>query len=175
MTPELWDGTAQQWTDALALINSSEVFDQDDWDKLPLGHVGDAWLRPSIHISKVLQPLVLRYTGTPNEHERLFDVFEFLQSLVHHAEYKPRLPLLGPFANCSDYFIKGDLPRGLKSPIGRYYERQLWGGRARDLLSAGFFDGNADRMGAALHAHRTAIAEINANPRLGSGNVEHGT
>lgn len=162
--PEWWCEEEQRQVRAIEMLNRNKVFRIDNWKILPCDDTYLDWLRPSFYLSdNVLRPILKRYEPNEHEYRSQFDIFEYVQSLVHNDVATPSLPLVGRFAMSSDYFRKGDLPSELSSPIGRFFNREVRRRKGAALLNAGFFGGDFDRLTSVAQGQRVRIAHFKQN------------
>lgn len=164
LKPEWWCEEEQCQVRAIEKLNRNKVFEIDNWKFLPCNDNYHDWLRPSFYLSdNVLRPFLKHYEPNDREYRSQFDIFEYVQSLVHSDVVEPSFPLVGRFAMSSDYFRKGDLPSELSSPIGRFFIREVRRTRGAALLSAGFFGGDFERLATVAQGQRVEIADFKQN------------
>jgi hypothetical protein len=167
LRPEWWCEEEQCQVMAIEKLNAKEVFVVENRNLLPCDKDYRDWLRPSFYLSdNVLRPILKRYEPNQHKYQNQFDIFEYVQSLVHSDVLEPRFPLVGRFATYLDYFTKGDLPSHLTSPIGRFFNREVQRKKGSALLEAGFFRGKFDRLASVAHKQRVEIADFIRNKGL---------
>ncbi len=160
VSPEWMDEKRRQQISGIKELNAHSVF-ENDWKKLLLCEE-DCYelLRPSFYISSILRQPLRRYLPDETEYRNVFDIFEFVQSLVHLDLNSPRFPLVGRFALNTDYFRKGDLSDEMTSHIGRFFNRVVRSERGLPLCDAGFFGASFDRLSKAAQGQRVRIADF---------------
>lgn len=167
LRPEWWSEEARRQVNSIAELNSRQIFGLEGRKLLPCADSYYDWLRPSFYLSdNVLRPQLVRYEPSQQGYNATFDIFEFIQSMAHMDADAPNLPLLGRFVISSDYFVKGDLPAALTSPVGRFFSRIARRGKDSPLLRYGFFGGDENRLASAAHAQRVKIADFAQNQNL---------
>ena len=158
--PEWTDEKRQQQVSGISELNADSVF-EGNWKKaLPCDKEYYEWLRPSFYISSVLRLPLERYVPDETDYRNAFDIFEFIQSLVHLDLSSPRFPLVGRFALNTDYFRKGDLSDEMTSHIGRFFNRIVRGEKGLPLCGAGFFGNSFDHLASTAQQQRVLIADF---------------
>ena len=155
--PEWWDENVHARARGISELDPGAVFHGSE-KVLPCDKNYYDWVRPSFYVFDVLAKELSRYSPDANEYRNMFELFEFIYSLVRFHEFPSQFPLLGGFAFTPDYFRKGDLKDDMTSSIGRFYNVEIRRLKGASLLGAGFFDGSFDQLANTAHAHRNVIA-----------------
>jgi type III secretion system FlhB-like substrate exporter len=160
VSPEWTDEKRREQVSGIEELNAHSVF-EGNWKKvLPCDKNYYEWLRPSFYISSILRQPLKRCLPDETEYGNVFDIFEFVQSLVHLDLSSPRFPLVGRFALNTDYFRKGDLSDEMTSHIGRFFNRIVRSEECLPLCNANFFGASSARLTKTAHEQRVRIADF---------------
>jgi len=160
VSPEWRDEKRQEQVSGIKELNVHSLFPYEWGKHLPCEKKYYEWLRPSFYVSSILRQPLERYLPDESEYRNVFDIFEFVQSLVHLDLSSPRLPLVGRFALNTDYFRKGDLSHEMTSHIGCFFNRIVRSERSLPLCDAGFFGNSFDCLTKTTQEQRVRIADF---------------
>jgi hypothetical protein len=160
VSPEWRDEKRHEQVSSIKELNVHSVFG-GNWEKfLPCNGNLPEWLRPSFYISSILRQPLKRCLPDDTEYRNVFDIFEFVQSLVYLDLSSPRFPLVGRFALNTDYFRKGDLSDEMTSHIGRFFNRIVRSEECLPLCNANFFGASSARLTKTAQEQRVRIADF---------------